>query len=532
MSKFSRDLHFPGRSPVRALGGMAATSHPLSTLAAIEMLRDGGNAMDAAVAAAAVQAVVEPQSTGIGGDCFVLYSPKGNGEVLAFNGSGRAPMAATSDWYLSKGMTKMPTYGPHAVTVPGAIDAWCRLLQDHGKKGIAAALAPAIRYAEEGYVIHDRVAFDWADSVENLETNEVAKEIFLPQGRALQAGEVHRQPALAATLRAIAAQGRAGFYEGDVAEDMVKTLRDLGGLHTKEDFAAAAGEYVTPVKTNYRGVDIYQMPPNNQGLTALIMLNILSGFDLASLDPYSADRLHLEVEAGRLAYRDRDLYIADPKKRDVPVEELLSPDYAARLRAAIRPDRAMRDLPPSLREKSDTVYISIVDKDRNAVSFINSTYHSFGSCVVTRKSGVVLQNRGSGFRLDPKHPNCIEPGKRPLHTIMPGMAVRNGRTMMPYGVMGGDYQPFGHVRLLTNVLDYGMDVQAALDQPRVFHDGSAVLVERSVSAASLRGLQERGHRCELAGDPHGGGQAVLIDWDRGSLTGGSDPRKDGCAIGY
>ncbi|MER8899559.1 gamma-glutamyltransferase [Mesorhizobium sp. M0676] len=527
-----RDFQLPGRSPVRATEGMVATSHPLSTLAAIQLLRSGGNAMDAAVCAAAVQAVVEPQSTGIGGDCFVLYCPKGEGNVLAFNGSGRAPRATTADWYLENGFSEVPKQGPHAVTIPGAVDAWCRLLEDHGRKGLADVLAPAIHYAESGYVVHDRVAFDWLGCKTDLSSDEAAARIFLPSGKPPKAGDVHRQPELAATLRIIAKKGRAGFYDGEVADDIVGRLRQLGGLHTLDDFAATKGDYKTAISTSYRGYAIHQMPPNNQGLTALVMLNVLSGFNLAALDPRGAERLHLEVEAGRLAYRDRDNLIADQDHVAVPVKTLLSSVYADQLRAAIDPQRAMTELPRLELPGSDTVYISVVDRDRNAVSFINSTYDSFGSGVVGPKTGVVLQNRGSSFRLDPRHPNCIAPGKRPMHTIMPGMMTKDGRAVMPFGVMGGGYQPFGHVHLLTNMMDFGMDPQEAIDAARVFYNRDVVEAERGVGARAVEGLRQRGHQVVESRRPLGGGQAVLIDWEEGTLTGASDPRKDGLALGY
>lgn len=527
-----RDFQKPGRSPVRATKGMAATSHPLATLAAVEMLQSGGNAMDAAVCAAAVQAVVEPQSTGIGGDVFSLFCPAGREPVIAFNGSGRAPAGATIDWYKAQGHEVMPTFGPHSVSVPGAVDAWCRLLADHGRKGLAAALAPAIRYAEDGYVVHDRVAFDWAFAAERLAADEVSARLFLPGGLTPKAGDLHRQPELGRSLRAIAERGRAGFYEGEVAEDMVARLQALGGLHTLEDFAATAGDYCEPISSEYRGHRIHQMPPNTQGLTALLMLNILAGFDLGSLDPVGAERLHLEIEAGRLAYRDRDERIGDWEacKGDIPA--LLSDGCAARLRAAIDPERAMTELPNVELAMSDTVYISVVDAERNAVSFINSTYYSFGSGVTCPGSGVVLQNRGSSFRLDPTHPNALAPGKRPMHTIIPGMVTKDGRAVMPFGVMGGDYQPFGHVHLLTNCFDFGMDPQAAIDTPRVFYDDGTLLAERGVPESVVAALRARGHKVETPVKPHGGGQAIWIDWDEGTLTGGSDCRKDGCAIGY
>jgi gamma-glutamyltranspeptidase/glutathione hydrolase len=529
-----RNLDLPGRSPVRALNGMVATSHPLATAAAMAVLRDGGNAMDAAVAACAVQCVVEPQSTGIGGDCFVLYAPRGGGEVVAFNGSGRAPAAAHAAWYQEHGIVEIAQQSPHAVTVPGAVDAWAQLLADHGSRDLGSLLQPAIAYARDGYVVHDRVAFDWAAAANLLRGDATAARIFLPGGAPPRAGAVHAQPELAATLTTIAARGRDGFYTGPVAEDMVTYLRGLGGLHTLADFARARGEYVTPIKTTYRGHDIYECPPNGQGLAALEMLNILAGAMTGIADPLSAERLHLAIEAARLAYADRDALIADPAQVAVPVDALLSPAHAAQRRAAIRPDRAM-SVPPASRfpAHADTVYLCVVDRDRNAVSFINSVYDSFGSGLVSPKTGVVLQNRGQSFRTDPAHPNGIAPGKRPMHTIIPGMMVKDGRAVMPFGVMGGQYQPMGHAHVLSNLLDFGLDLQEAIDLARVYAPPvGAVAVESGVPAASLDGLRARGHILARAAKPLGGAQAIAIDWREGTLTGASDPRKDGCALGY
>jgi gamma-glutamyltranspeptidase/glutathione hydrolase len=511
---------------------MAATSHPLSTLAALEIMRAGGNAMDAAICAAAVQAVVEPQSTGIGGDCFALYCPKGSDEVIAFNGSGRAPKGATVDAYREMGLEAMPKRGPYGVTVPGAIDGWCQLLADHGRLDMATVLAPAIHYAENGYVVHDRVAIDWKDTEKDLAADLHSARIFLPGGKAPVAGDVHKQPELAHTLRQIAERGRSGFYEGAVAEDMVGRLRELGGVHTLQDFAETKGEYVTPISADYRGLRIHQVPPNNQGLTALVMFNLMARHDLSKLDPVGVDKLHLEIEAGRLAFRERNDSIADPLASAGVVERLLSPEFTSKLAAEIDMGRAMDHLPKADLAMSDTVYISIVDEDRNAVSFINSTYFSFGSAVTGPKSGVVLQNRGYSFKLDPAHPNAIGPGKRPLHTIMPGMATKAGKAIMPFGVMGGDYQPFGHVHVLTNLLDHGMDIQEAIDCPRVFYEKNAIVAETGVPDATVQGLRDKGHTVVTAENPHGGGQAIWIDWDAGTLTGGSDPRKDGLALGY
>lgn len=526
-----RDFQLGGRSPIRVTEAAVATSHPLASQTALDILKAGGNAIDAAVAAAAVLAVVEPQSTGIGGDAFMLYAPRGGAKVIAFNGSGRAPQGATLEWFQKNRIATIGATSPHAVTIPGVIDAWAQIVADHGTRELGALLAPAIRYAEEGYVVHDRVAFDWRACSEMLAIDPNAARIFLPDGRVPLPGERHRQQALAATLRLIAKRGRDGFYKGNVAKDIVEHLRGCGGLHTLEDFEAAKGEYVGSIFTTYRGVDVHQIPPNNQGITALIMLNLLSGFGPPAEGPLSAKRLHLEIEAGRLAYEIRNRYIADPKHAKVNGEELLSMSYADGLRGQIDPRRA-GDLPRQALQKSETVYLCVVDRDRNAVSFINSIYQSFGTGLVGPESGVVLQNRGMSFRLDPAHPNCIAPGKRPLHTIMPGLATRDGRALMPLGVMGGDYQPFGHTHVLSNILDYGMDPQAAIDCPRVFYSDGMVEAERGVGQEATAGLMAFGHRVEIAPEPLGGGQAIMIDWEKGTLTAGSDPRKDGCALGY
>jgi gamma-glutamyltranspeptidase / glutathione hydrolase len=527
-----RDFDFPGRSTVHACNGMAATSHPLATGVAIDVLRKGGNALDAAIAASATLAVVEPQSTGIGGDCFALMCLGGSEKVIGFNGSGRAPGAASLDLFLGQGMREIEATSVHAVTMPGAIDAWTRLHEVHGRMDFGRLLAPAVAYARDGYPVHARVRFDWLRAADQLRRNEAARAVFLPQDRVPDEGDLHRQPALAATLAKVAAGGRSAFYEGEIAAAMLATLRKAGGHHALEDFAAVQGDTVTPISTDYRGVRVHQIPPNNQGLTALIMLNILEGFDLGAWAPLSAERTHLEVEAGKLAFAARNAAIADPASMTTKLAQLLSKDWAAELRSSIRLDRLLADLPELGLRKSDTVYVCVVDRDLNAVSFINSIYDSFGSAILCPQTGVLFQNRGRSFRLDANHPNCIGPSKRPMHTIMPGMVTRDGRVLMPYGVMGGDYQPFGHTRLLTNVFDYGLDVQAALDMPRVFAGESSVELEKSFPVESIRGLLTIGHDVRVAPEPLGGGQAILIDHGRGILSGGSDPRKDGCALGY
>ena len=527
-----RNFQLAGRSTVHAQNAMVATSHPLAALAAIEVLRAGGTAADAAVAACALLGVIEPQSTGIGGDCFALYQPRGEGKIVAYNGSGRAPLAATAQWYLDHDIRAIPLTSAHAVSIPGAVDAWATILRDHGKLGLDRLLQPAINAAEEGYVVAPRIAFDWKNQFEKLSKGTNTGRYLLPHGKAAVAGDVIRQPELGQTLRAIARNGRDAFYTGAIAEDMVETLRGIGGLHTLEDFAGHTTETSAPIGTIYKGHDVWQCPPNGPGITMLVMLNILSRFDLTKFPPLSVERFHLEAEAARVAYLMREQYIGDPGHVDVDVIRILSKEFADEYGDKIRMDR-MLDLPVVLPPMNpSTVYITVVDKDRNVCSFINSIAHAFGSAIVSNKTGILLQNRAGGFRVEPGHPNCIGPGKRPLHTIIPGLATRGGRAVMPFGVMGGQYQPVGQVHVLTNILDYGCDVQEAIDMPRGLHYEGVYQLEDGVSADIVEGLRKLGHKTTSLVSPLGGGQAIWIDWDKGTLTGGSDPRKDGCALGY
>lgn len=527
-----RNLNLPGRSTVHSVTGMAATSHPLSSIAAINVLQSGGNAMDAAVTASAVQCVVEPQSTGIGGDCFCLYAPAGGG-LIAFNGSGAAPARAEQAWFAEQGIDRIDETSPHSVTIPGAIDAWDRLLSDHGTIGLDAALTPAIRHARDGYPIHHRVNHDFHVAAVKLQRDPAAAGIFLPGGQVPGIGTRHRQPELADTLQAIADRGRDAFYLGAVAEDIVGHLNSFGGLHQLDDFAEHKGEYVSPISTSYRGYQVHECPPNGQGIVALQMLNILDGLDLDRMEPLSAERLHLEIEAARLAYRDRDSLLADPRMADISVDSWLSETRASQYRSSIDQGRAMGPLPSDFPDQQSTVYITVVDRDLNAVSFINSTFWKFGSGLVAPKSGVVLQNRGAGFVLQPGHPNCVAPGKRPLHTIIPGMLMKDGQVAMSFGVMGGQYQPVGHVHLLHNLFEYGMDLQEAIDCPRLFPTADGpVNFESGIPAETCARLQALGHLMTPATDPIGGAQAIIIDRENGVLCGASDPRKDGMAIGY
>jgi gamma-glutamyltranspeptidase/glutathione hydrolase len=526
----TRDFHRPGRSPVIAAEGMAASSHPLATLAAVETLRAGGTAADAAVTAAATLCVVEPHMTGIGGDCFAMVAAPGK-PVWGYNGSGRAGADARLDVLLAQGLREIGSNSIHAVTVPGAIDAWAAILKAHGRFGLDRALAPAIRYAEAGFPVAARVAFDWAQAVPRLRADPGAARHFLFGGGAPAEGDVIRFPALAETLKTIAARGPRAFYEGPIAQDIVSTAAARGSFLTAEDFARHRGDGAEPITTNYRGLDLFELPPNGQGLTALVLLNILEEFDLAALDPLGAERFHLTLEAARLAFAVRDTHLADPAFMRVAVSDLLDKNFAHRL--ASRVDRSRRvTLPSAPTPGSDTVYLTVVDRDRMAVSLINSLYSGFGVGIATEKTGIMLTNRGAGFVLDPGHPNAFGPGKRPLHTIIPAMGFRDKRCELSFGVMGAHYQPMGHVEVVVNMIDYGMDVQAAIDAPRVFFEGEKTVVERGVPMQTIEGLKALGHDVMARPSPWGGGQAIRIDWERGVLIGGSDPRKDGCALGY
>ena len=525
-----RDFQRPGRSPVLASEGMAATSHPLATAVAIDILKAGGTAADAAVAAVATLGVVEPGMTGIGGDCFCLISKPGQ-PVWCYNGSGRAGASASTEALLAQGMRAIDMFNVHAVTVPGAVDAWEAVLKAHGRFGLDHALAPAIHYAENGFPVAPRVGSDWAAWVHKLARHAGATRYYLRDGKAPELGSIVKFPALAATLRTIAERGARAMYEGEIAEDIVNTVRALGSVLTADDFAAHRGDAVTPISTNYRGLDVFEIPPNGQGLTALVLLNILERFDVATHLPDSAEHMHLMLEAARMAFAVRDTHIADPAFMRTSVPALLEKKFAAQLAAWIDPSRRV-PVPIAPTPGSDTVYLTVVDRDRMAVSFINSLFSAFGTGICTEKTGIMLNNRGTGFVLNPDHPNTFGPRKRPIHTIIPALAMREGRCEMSFGVMGSHYQPMGHAQMITGMFDRGLDVQSAIDAPRFFFAGEQTVIERGVSSAAAEGLRARGHDVAIAPVPWGGAQAIQIDWQRGVLTGGSDPRKDGCALGY
>ena len=522
-----RDFQAPGRSAVYANNGICATSHPLAAKVAIETLEAGGNAVDAAIAGAVLLGICEPQMTGIGGDCFVLLKPAGTENILALNGSGRAPSASSAAEMRARGLNAIPLRGVEPVTVPGAVDAFCRLSDDWGKLGLDRCLAPAIRYAEEGVPVAPRVAYDWAEDAKDLIGD--ARKYYLLDGQVPRAGQIFRAPGQAEVLRRIAAQGRAGFYEGEVAEDMVSSLQALGGKHTLADFAATSATYTDPISGPYKGIELVEHPPNGQGATAILMLNILSHFDIAAMDPFGSQRAHIEAEAAKLAYDARNRFLAETAPR---IDHMLSPDTAAKLATLIDPKRAMGSAAPLTEAvHKDTIYITVVDRDRMAVSLIYSIFWGFGAGTASRKFGINFQNRGAGFTLLEGHPNELGGGKRPMHTIIPGMLRKNGKVIMPFGVMGGAYQPNGHARFVSNMVDFGLDAQAAIDAPRSFSGAEGMLVETGYTPQVLAELVAMGHEAQSAPDPIGGAQAILID-DTGVLIGASDPRKDGCALGY
>lgn len=529
-----RDFQKTGRSVVMAKNGMAATSHPSATLAAIQVLQDGGNAMDAAIAACAVQCVVEPGSTGIGGDCFALYSEKGTDKITAFNGAGWAPKNIDVAALTATGDKFLPRQSAHAVTVPGAVDAWTTLREKFGSLPLSRLFAPAIGFAEDGYAVAPRCAEDWRMQAGLIQATPEGQELLLVHGESPRAGMVHKQPRLAASLRKIAAEGRKVFYEGEIAQSLVSYLQSKGGSHTLADFANYRGEFLDPIKVQYRGYEVHECPPPGQGIVALLLLNILQQKALAP-NPLSTERLQTEIDATRLAYKVRDALLADPQFADMDVDYILSAEFARRVSAGDIAEVLASTRQNLAVEHKDTVYISVVDKDRNCASFINSVFHPFGSGLIDPQSGILLHNRGQSFELTPGHPNCIGPWKRPLHTIIPGMATQNGQVEYVFGVMGGHYQAMGHAHFLSKVVDYGMDIQAASDLPRLFPLPGQDIVEceHTMPQETKAGLEALGYQLAEPLQPAiGGAQAIRIDWDNGVLHGASDHRKDGCALGY
>ncbi len=519
------------RAAVRAMNGMIATSQPLASAAGLRILQQGGNAIDAAVAAAAVLCVVEPMMVSAGGDLFALVWNAKSKELKALNASGRSPQAATIDELKKRGIDRMPQHGIHTVTVPGAVDGWAKLLEKYGTMKLAQVLQPAIEYAERGFPVTDVIGHDWQVAL-NYKTHGDFAATFLPGGQPPAIGDIFKNKNLGRTLRLIAQKGPDVFYRGELAEKLVQFAQAEGGLHTLRDFANHTSNWIDPISTTYRGYTCYELPPNTQGLAALEMLNILEGYDLKALGHNSAEYLHLLIEAKKLAYADRARHISDPAFYQAPLEKLLSKEYAAQQRQKIDAAKVANTSANGPRGGEDTVYLTVVDKDHNAVSLIQSIFSAFGSGLVAGDTGIVLHNRGAGFSFDPASPNKLDGNKRPFHTLIPAMVFKEGQPWLTYGVMGGDMQAQGHVQVLLNLIDFGMDVQRAGEAPRFRHFESGVALESAIGPDVRKALEAKGHKLTTAPGTFGGYQAILLDPLTGALAGGSDVRKDGCALGW
>lgn len=518
---------------VVAKNGMVASSQPLATLAGVEILKSGGNAIDAAIATAAVLGVIEPSSIGIGGDAFCLFYSAKEKKIKALDASGRSPHAASLDFCRKNGFKEVPQRGIHSVTVPGAVHGWATLLHSHGTKKLPEVLQAAIRHAEEGFPVAELTAEQWKESEARLKADEGGAIHYLIGGRAPKAGEIFRNPRMAATLKRIAAEGADYYYKGEIAKKLVQCSEKLGGLFTLGDFADHRSDWVEPIVANYRGYDIYEIPPATQGFVVLEMLAILEGFDLSAMGAHSADALHLMIEAKKLAFTDRDRHLADRDFMTANVGDLYSAKRVEKLRSQIRLDRAAaeyRNIPTG----TDTEYVAAADGAGNLVSFIQSNFMGFGSGVVESETGIILQNRGHLFSLDEKHPNCIGPRKRCVHTLAPGLILREGRPYAALGLKGGHVQPQVQVQLISNLIDFGMTAQEAIAAPRFNHiEGAKVGLEPAVAQSVKDDLARRGHQL-VGGNPEsfGGAHAILIHPESGAFVGGSDPRKGGCALGF
>ena len=529
----------PSRSVVMSTHGMVATSQPLAALAGVEILQQGGNAIDAAVATAAILNVIEPMSTGIGGDAFALIYEAETGKVTGLNASGRSPYAATLEEYqrrlAAQGSKEIPGNSLLAVTVPGATDGWVACLQRGGALPLAQVLAPAIRAAEEGFAVAPQTALTWEQGRELLSSHpDSAKTWLFPDGHAPRPGEVFRNPFLARTLRLIAEGGRDAFYEGEIAAALVRFSERNGGLFAQADFGNHTSTWVEPISVNYRGYEILELPPNGQGIAALEALHILAKEDLAEMQHNTSDTIHLQLEAMKLALHDCKACVTDPEFSHIPVEGLLSQSYASKQRARISMTTAIQCPTVGTPSAGDTVYLCTADAEGNVVSFINSIFVPWGSGLTVGDTGILLQNRGYSFSLDPDHVNVIAPHKRTRHTIVPAMMLSQGKPLIAFGFVGGDMQVQGHVQFVCNVLDFGMNIQDALDAPRWRYegDGASIALEKGIDSNVKLELSRRGHQPSGSEGFFGGGQVILIHPEYGTFQAGSDSRRDGCSIGY
>ena len=535
---------FATRSEVIAQHGIACTSQPLATQVALDILKAGGNAIDAAIAANALLGLVEPTGNGIGGDLFAIVWDAETKLLYGLNASGRSPKSLTIEYFKENGYDKIPAYGPLPVSVPGCVDGWFELNKRFGSMDMNQILKPAIGYAREGFPVTELIAYYWAGNARSLSRFPNVKEVYMPGGKAPKKGEIFKNPFLASTLEALAEGGRDTFYKGEIAQTIDAFMKEQGGFLSYEDLASHTSEWVEPVSSNYRGYDVWELPPNGQGIAALQILNILEGFDIASMGFGSSEYIHHFVEAKKLAFEDRAKYYADPAFNQLPVEELISKEYAARRAELINPQRASRNLDAGEMEHGNTIYMTVADKHGNMISLIQSNFRGLGSGMCPPGLGFILQDRGELFTLEEGHYNMYEPGKRPFHTIIPAFITKDGLPFMSYGVMGGSMQPQGHAQIVVNMIDFGMNLQEAGDAPRIRHDGSSqptgakmtdggvVNLESGISYESIRELMKRGHHIQSSNGGYGGYQAILWDEEKGVYFGASESRKDGQAAGY
>jgi gamma-glutamyltranspeptidase/glutathione hydrolase len=540
------DDPFASRSEVIAPHGMAATSQPLATQIALDILKAGGSAVDAAIAANAALGLMEPTGCGIGGDLFAIVWDGTAKRLHGLNASGRSPRALSLKYFREQGLERIPERGPLPVSVPGAVDGWFELHARFGRLPMEELLAPAIAYARHGFPVTEVIAWHWARNAKILQGYPGFAEVFMPAGKAPAKGEVFRNPRLADTYRKIAEGGRDAFYRGEIAATIERYLSENGGFLSAADLADHKSEWVEPLSSSYRGYEVWELPPNGQGIAALQMLNILEDYDIAAMGFGSADYLHVLVETKKLVYADRARYYTDPQFEEVPVDWLLSADYAAQRRGLIDMRRAADAVEAGAApiEHGDTIYLAVADREGNMVSLIQSNFSGMGSGMTPPGLGFILQNRGELFSLDPVHANVYAPGKRPFHTIIPAFVTRAGEPWLAFGVMGGAMQPQGHVQVLVNMVDFGMNLQQAGDAPRIRHVGSAqptgehaagggeIWMESGFDAAVIAELQRRGHRTDIRGQAYGGYQAIARDRDNGVWVGASESRKDGHAAGY
>ncbi|MGE5342967.1 MAG: gamma-glutamyltransferase [Candidatus Omnitrophota bacterium] len=537
---------FATRSEVISTEGMVAASQPLAAQIGIDILKKGGSAIDAAIAIDAALGLMEPTSCGIGGDLFAIVWDNKEKKLYGLNASGTGQSGLSLDHFKKNGMVRVPMVGPLSWSVPGCVEGWSELHKKFGKLPMKDILAPTIRYAEQGFPVSELIAYYWKRSVAKFKDYENFQKLYAPNGKAPEKGDIFKNPDLARTLRLIADKGADAYYKGPIAEAIVKYSQRVGGFFHMKDFTDYKAEWVQPLSANYRGYDVWELPPNGQGIAALQMLNMLKNFDVKSMGHNSAEYLHLLIEIKKIVYEDRARFYADPKFAKIPIDQLISEEYAKKRLRYFNPKKAATEIPYGDAElkTSDTIYLTVVDKDRNAISFIQSNYAGFGSGNVPDGLGFCIQNRGNLFSLEPGHPNVFEPGKRPFHTIIPAFVTKDGKPVFTFGVMGGDMQPQGHVQILLNIIDFGMNIQEAGDAPRFYHtgssepdygkmkDGGEVSLESGISPQVVRDLMGLGHKIVGSVGPYGGYQGIWIDWPRGVLIGASESRKDGCAIGY